>query len=228
MKKIISFGLWGDDPKYTTGAVKNMELLPVVYPGWTARFYVASDLDKSLIKRLKSMGAEVVVMRQDQSYKAKRYWRLLVMFDGDIKRFIIRDTDSRLNKRGAWAVNEWVKSGKDGHCMRDHPHHSAQIMGGMWGFKGGILKVFEVAYDRWVNNVAQGIRPKRMLGKPLGDQTFLRDVIWKEYKDRFLVHDDRKRKTGKERPFKVGLGKNNFVGQVFTPDGKPVYKGHHT
>ena len=32
------------------------------------------------------------------------------------------------------------KSGKDVHCMHDHPHHGTHpIFGGMWGIKGGVL-----------------------------------------------------------------------------------------
>jgi len=39
MKKIVAFSLWGNNPKYTVGAVRNAELTPSIYPGWTARFY---------------------------------------------------------------------------------------------------------------------------------------------------------------------------------------------
>ncbi len=32
-KRVISFGLYGNDPKYTQGAVRNAELAPVYFPG---------------------------------------------------------------------------------------------------------------------------------------------------------------------------------------------------
>ena len=38
MKKVISFSLWGDNPKYTIGAIKNAELIDTIYPGWIGRF----------------------------------------------------------------------------------------------------------------------------------------------------------------------------------------------
>lgn len=46
-------------------------------------------------------------------------------------RFISRDTDSRLGLRESAAVDEWVKSGKMLHTMRDHPvGHTAPILAG--------------------------------------------------------------------------------------------------
>ena len=40
MKKIISFCLWGNDPKYTVGALRNAELAKTIYPDWKTRFYI--------------------------------------------------------------------------------------------------------------------------------------------------------------------------------------------
>ena len=43
MKKIISFCLWGDNPKYTIGAIENAKLAKTIYPDWTCRFYVGTS-----------------------------------------------------------------------------------------------------------------------------------------------------------------------------------------
>ena len=32
-KRVIAFSLWGDQPIYTVGALKNAELAPKIYPG---------------------------------------------------------------------------------------------------------------------------------------------------------------------------------------------------
>ena len=34
MKNIISFCLWGDNPIYTIGAIRNAELAQEIYPGF--------------------------------------------------------------------------------------------------------------------------------------------------------------------------------------------------
>ena len=36
---VISYGLYGDDPKYIIGAIRNAELVPTYFPGWEMRFY---------------------------------------------------------------------------------------------------------------------------------------------------------------------------------------------
>ena len=32
MKKVISFCLWGNDPKYNVGAIRNAEIAKEIYP----------------------------------------------------------------------------------------------------------------------------------------------------------------------------------------------------
>ncbi len=55
MKKIISFSLWGDNPKYTIGAIRNAELTPIIYPGWISRFYCGESVPTEIIKTLISL-----------------------------------------------------------------------------------------------------------------------------------------------------------------------------
>ena len=58
-KRVISFGLYGTLPKYTKGAIRNVELSKIYFPGWVCRFYVASDVPKDIISQLKELGAEI-------------------------------------------------------------------------------------------------------------------------------------------------------------------------
>ena len=37
--KLITFSLWGQDPKYLVGAIRNAELASEIYPDWICRFY---------------------------------------------------------------------------------------------------------------------------------------------------------------------------------------------
>ena len=34
MKKVISFSLYGNDPKYTIGMIKNVNISKELYPDW--------------------------------------------------------------------------------------------------------------------------------------------------------------------------------------------------
>ena len=49
--------------------------------------------------------------------------------------FASRDLDSRFSDREFSAVEDWLRSDKDFHLMRDHIGHGTEILGGMWGVK---------------------------------------------------------------------------------------------
>ena len=65
MKKIISFSLWGDNPKYLTGAVENIKLQKEFYPDWICRFYIHNSVPSYIHHRLKNDGAEVIEKEGD-------------------------------------------------------------------------------------------------------------------------------------------------------------------
>lgn len=132
MKKIISFSLYGDKPMYTIGAVRNAELAPTVYPGWICRFYVNDTVPAEIITRLQELGSEIVFKNEVSNHKSM-FWRFDALNDPEVEFVIVRDCDSRLNRREAAAVDEWLKSGADFHIMRDHPKHASEFMGGLWG-----------------------------------------------------------------------------------------------
>jgi hypothetical protein len=44
MRKLISFCLWGRDPKYLIGAVENALLREKFYNDWVCRFYIHVDV----------------------------------------------------------------------------------------------------------------------------------------------------------------------------------------
>ena len=139
MKKIISFSLWGDNPTYTVGAIKNADLALEIYPGWICRYYVGKstpiDIVSSLVER---ENTEVFVMSEPGNWTGM-FWRFYPASEPDVEVMLSRDTDSRLNLREAAAVDEWLAGDKNFHIMRDHPYHATEILGGMWGVRNGFL-----------------------------------------------------------------------------------------
>jgi hypothetical protein len=137
---IISFSLWGDNPKYTVGAIRNAELANQIYPGWICRFYVANDVPLPIIFNLEQFqNVQVVRMNEAGNWKSM-FWRFYPASEEDVDIMISRDTDSRLNHREKEAVAEWINSDSDFHIMRDHPAHGFPILGGMWGAKRGAIQ----------------------------------------------------------------------------------------
>ena len=62
--KVVSYSLWGDNPKYTIGAIRNAELVKSLYPGWKARFYTGSSVPKEITNELRLKEADVVEMQE--------------------------------------------------------------------------------------------------------------------------------------------------------------------
>ena len=58
MKKVISYSLWGSDPKYTIGAIRNAEIASSIYPDWVCRFYV-NNIPEDILLNLRSLNVEI-------------------------------------------------------------------------------------------------------------------------------------------------------------------------
>lgn len=58
-KRVVSYGLYGKNKKYTNGAIRNAEMVGDVFPGWVARFYCDATVPAAVRDRLADLGAEV-------------------------------------------------------------------------------------------------------------------------------------------------------------------------
>ncbi|MEY2611967.1 MAG: hypothetical protein RL069_779 [Planctomycetota bacterium] len=79
-KKIVSFSLYGSNPLYIEGALRNADLVPNVYQGWVARFYVSDEINQSVVQRVENEGAEVRQARRRGSFVGS-FWRFLAAGD---------------------------------------------------------------------------------------------------------------------------------------------------
>jgi len=182
-KRVISFGLWGDNPMYRHGLMENIILAKKYYPGWNIQVILSFD-NRGLWERFKPCG--------------------------DI--MIVRDADSRINEREAHAVNEWIESGLGFHIMRDHKNHKARMLGGMWGLRTAAMPELQSQLDLWTRcSAITGDNKRGPYWKE--DMRFLKEVVWPVAKNNHMAHDDKKRVTGKEIPFKVKI--NGFVGEQY-------------
>ena len=207
-KKIISFSLWGDNPKYTVGAIKNAELAPIIYPDWICRFYVAQTVQQAIIERLLQFNhVEVIKLNFKKDWEAC-FWRFYPADERDVAVMISRDTDSRLNLREKAAVDVWLESDLPFHIMRDHPLHRSPIMAGMWGVKSGLFKDIKGMITAYLTLANQDDIRYSI------DQKFVSDIIYPLVQDRSLIHNDIFSGT----PFPIERHNYEFVGQVFEAD----------
>jgi hypothetical protein len=134
MRKILSFCVYGDDPKYTIGMLKNIELCPLIYGDeWGVRIYLDKTVPLDMREKYTELGADVIDM-SESSIEGGMFWRFLPFDDPSVDVFCVRDADSRISLREKEAVEEWISTGTALHIMRDHPHHNYVILGGMFGF----------------------------------------------------------------------------------------------
>lgn len=210
--KIISYCLWGSNPKYTIGAIKNAELANKYYPGWNSRFYCAKDVNTAVVSKLKSfpnVDVKLVDTKGDWKFTINRF----LPMSENIELMISRDTDSRIGDREVAAVNEWIKSGKSAHIMRDHPYHGGfPMLAGMFGVKGGIIKNVSALFN------LIGQLPEQYHY----DQIFLSKFIYPYIEKDVLVHDE----IFEKKPFPTKRNGLNFVGQAFDENDKPCNPEH--
>tara|TARA_R110002020_G_scaffold163895_4_gene350118 strand:+ start:7581 stop:8225 length:645 start_codon:yes stop_codon:yes gene_type:complete len=210
MRKVISFGLWGDHPDYMVGAIKNIELASEVYPGWEVWFSIEESIPADVIKEV-SERADNVIIYSDASGWEGLFKRFLPMCDPSVDVFISRDCDSRLSDREFQAVQSWLSSDKQFHCMRDHEAHKyPPVLGGMWG-----AKRFGLINTDFLFHTILSYNKKSYFDDQKGLATF-----YKSFSPLFLEHDDRGEFNGQDFPYHKPMKYGTFIGQRITADDK--------
>ncbi len=200
MKKVISFSLWGDNPKYCVGALRNAEIFDKFYPDWECRFYVHASVSEDILSKINSISnTEIITVDQEPSWQSM-FWRFLPVIDEEVDVFICRDCDSRLNQREMHAVQQWERSDKTVHIMRDHPYHGYAMLGGMIGFKKEVFQILKKCLSQF--------KPSNEYGT---DYNFFASILHPAVISTSMIHDE----FFDKKPFPTKREKDQFVGQVF-------------
>lgn len=186
MKKVISFSLWGNEEKYSIGAIKNAELALIHYPDFECWFYIHVDsVPNNIIEQLRHMPNTKIILRSgDLNNMIPMTWRFETIDDPDVEINLSRDTDTRILLREKLAVDEWLQSDKLFHIMRDHPHHmnnKTPIMGGMFGTR----KIPSMLWHNAIHNTPLSDGGHTHYNK---DQNFLFKCIYPLIKNNCMIH----------------------------------------
>lgn len=179
MKQVISYSLYGDNLRYTVGAIKNAQLAQVFFPGFKVRYYYGASVPEWVISTLSIFdNVELVPMDQPENHLAKM-WRFQAFADPMVSVVLSRDTDARLSLREAIAHLEWQNSGLPFHIIRDHPTgHKYTISAGMFAAKTEVLRDIENLIRNFPLRDVYTI-----------DQDFLGHVVWPRIRDAAMQHD---------------------------------------
>jgi hypothetical protein len=207
--KVISFSLWGDNPKYTIGAIKNSQLKKKFFPEWEMRVYHDNSVPSYILKELESNDVNLTEKKNQNHSNAM--WRFSPASEERVECFISRDCDSRLFERDVAAVEEWLKSDKKFHIIRDHPGgHAWEISAGMWGCKKGFIDNIQEKIDSYVTT-------SRWINDRAVDQRFLQEIIYPQAVTSLFLHDEYFNYEGIGTPIKRDRKLDNFafIGEPF-------------
>jgi hypothetical protein len=210
MVNVISFSLWGDKPIYTIGALRNADLAKQFYPDFQCWFYIHIDtVPQHIIDELQSKDNVSIIFKTGDLLKIKpMMWRFEAIDHPDVKIMMSRDTDTRFLLREKLAVDEWLKSDKICHIMRDHPWHNYEIQGGMFGLK----KNSSINMTDLSNTFDQ-------VGDKMYDQDFLKDIIYPLVKNNSLIHASFNKYEDTCIPFPIEYDNEyHFVGEYVYED----------
>lgn len=181
--KVLSFSLYGDNPIYTYGCIKNAELHKKHFVDWEMWVYYNDTVPQNILDSLSELGCKLINTNQDRSLM-NSLWRFLPICDENVEYFISRDCDSRISERDEVGVQEWLESGKKFHIIRDHPiGHGWPMNAGMWGARNLAFPNFCESMEVYLTN------NDRQWDKSM-DQCFLRDVVYPFAVNDVLVHDE--------------------------------------
>jgi hypothetical protein len=206
--KALCFSVYGDDPLYCVGAVKNAETASIFYPDWKCLIWYDKSVPNHYIEKLQKLSNVELIDASDMNMPG-RYWRFNCFQRKDVEVFCVRDTDCRFSKREIEAVEAWLKSGKSLHTMRDHPHHNYHVMAGMWGFRNDLASWdIESHLKPW-------LEAHKIVDK-IDDTNFLVQLYF-DFANDVLVHDDWRR-CPNSVTFPNPRPSPSFVGQTFFAD----------
>ena len=206
MNKVLAFSLWGDNPKYCVGAIRNAQLAKQYFPEWICHFYYDNTVPRIYIKALEDFDNVKLIETDSSVFGA--FWRFSAMVPNTI--VLSRDTDSRLSLRERRIVDDWSLSDSKLCTIRDHDnHYEFPILAGMWGIKDGLDAQSITDMKNYSN-----------IHTYLADQIYLRDSVWPRYQNNSKVYGIKETAWMQNSYDSIG---RDFIGQTYDENNNPVY-----
>ena len=180
MKQVIAYSLYGNQERYTIGAIKNAILAQQHFYGYTVRFYTGASVPESIKQTLQLFPHFEIMNEEGPEDHTAKLWRFKALADTKVDVVLSRDADARLTRRERIAHEDFLASKLDFHIMKDHPiGHNYKISAGMFAARKGAIP-----------EIAQLLEEQQSKDYYTQDQDWLAEQIWPRIKDSCLIHDE--------------------------------------
>jgi len=212
-KIYFSFSLYGSQKKYTLGMIENARILNKTFPNATVQIYVCDDVPNDIIETLKTISTVNLIYISRKEKCLNMFDRFHVIDEPDCDIMFVRDADSRVHERDIACIEDFIKSDKSLHIIRDHHYHRTQILGGLWGICKSVLsEPMKITIQNWLKD--------KVIDDRGTDQIFLHETIYQLFKNDAMIHDRYKFYEPRSMltPFRVEIKNGLFCGQVHNYD----------
>ena len=128
---VISYSLYGNNPRFWKCLVANMDIVPEIYPDWNVWIY-ASGVDSRILNLLENKGAKIIHMESKPGHIGM-FWRFRPFWHPEVTRTIVRDADDLLSYTDKHAVDLWKESGCLLYTLHASCGHKTPIVGSLFG-----------------------------------------------------------------------------------------------
>jgi len=220
----------------TWGVVRNAQLMPIIYPGWTLHVYTSrlligrgahykaannSYISDHVIKTLELLGSKVMYV---DAVDGKRFpaqlWSYLVADRPEVDLFLIRGAEQRLTKRELAVVHHWSGSEKTVHCIKDHPKHSHRtFLDSLWGAKSkDLLSLLgNTSMQQFIET-----HTNQFNGTQLELVPYIENILYEKIKKNIVYYDSITCEQPDSLPFPIARRDSFYVGQKYNAHEQPL------
>jgi hypothetical protein len=181
--KAFCFCIYGTKPKYTLGILENLKLIQSSFPDFDTIVYYKDDVPTSILSQYQSFKNVFLIPFLIKDFPIMNRFCCFDMFKDVYEYIFVRDADSRISNRDVYCINQFMKSNRSFHTIRDHFYHQRKIMAGMCGINLKKCNSFNI-----LNVLQEWLKTKKDYYGI--DEEFLESILYPLIKDDLLIHSN--------------------------------------
>lgn len=148
-KIVLSFCIYGNNIKYLKGLECNLKIINELLPDFHCYIYVGNDVLEEWVQ-IYSKYNNVNITRLDITGEEINFYRIFAIDNDDVSVLFSRNTDSRINYRDIYLMNEFIQSPNLFHVIRDNYCHTNRVIGCAFGIKKMQVNI-KTEIESWKN-----------------------------------------------------------------------------